>query len=70
MPAVNGHRSAILAKHLKEVVKQIEKRGTDVVALGILDPSVKQFYDRALVLNSVDELPSLVMKELHRLLVQ
>jgi cobalamin biosynthesis protein CobT len=70
MPAVNGHRAPILAKHLKEVVKQIEKRGTDVVALGILDPSVKQFYDRALVLNSVEELPSLVMKELHRLLVQ
>jgi cobalamin biosynthesis protein CobT len=70
MPACDGRRSPVLASHLKEVVRQIEKRGTDVVALGILDPSVKQFYDRALVLNSVAELPGVVMKELHRLLVQ
>jgi cobalamin biosynthesis protein CobT len=70
MPACDGRRKPVLAKHLTEVVRQIEARGTDVVALGILDPSVKEFYKRALVLNSVAELPSIVMKELHRLLVQ
>ncbi|MEZ2310856.1 hypothetical protein AB6809_29850 [Paraburkholderia sp. RCC_158] len=68
-PACNG-LSPTLNKHLKEVVKQIEARGTDVVALGIIDPSVKEFYKNAIVMNDVKDLPTLVMRELHRILVQ
>jgi cobalamin biosynthesis protein CobT len=69
MPACGGGLSPILNEHLKAVVKQIESRGTDVVALGILDESVKKFYKRAIVLNSVEDLPRIVMHELHKLLV-
>jgi len=69
MPACGGGLSPILNEHLKSVVKQIEARGTDVVALGILDESVKKFYRRAIVLNSVEDLPRVVMHELHKLLV-
>lgn len=68
-PACGG-LSATLNSHLKEVVRQIERLGTDVVALGIIDDSVKEFYRNAIVMKKVEELPTLVMRELHRLLVQ
>jgi hypothetical protein len=68
-PACGG-LSRALNSHLKEVVKQIEARGTDVVALGIVDKSVREFYKRALVIDKVADLPTIVMKELHKLLVQ
>jgi cobalamin biosynthesis protein CobT len=67
-PACEG-LSQTLNNHLIEVVKQIEARGTDVVALGIIDDSVKQFYKRAIVMQNVADLPTLVMHELHKLLV-
>ncbi|MDP9155351.1 MAG: hypothetical protein M3O74_13985 [Pseudomonadota bacterium] len=69
-PACGGGLRADLNEHLRSVVKQIEARGTEVVALGILDESVKKFYKHAIVMNSVHDLPTLVMRELHRLLVR
>lgn len=67
-PACGGSSDA-LNDHLTDIVKQIEARGTEVVALGILDESVKRFYKKAIVMNKVADLPTLVMRELHRLLV-
>jgi cobaltochelatase CobT len=68
-PACGGMRP-VLDKHLINIVKQIEARGTDVVALGIIDDSVKKFYKNAIVMKKVSDLPTLVMHELFRLLVR
>ncbi|HDR9086324.1 TPA: hypothetical protein QDB10_002215 [Burkholderia vietnamiensis] len=69
MPACNG-TSAALDNHLKEVVRQIEASGIDVVGLGILTDAVKEFYRSNVVLNDVNDLPTTVMKELQRLLLK
>lgn len=62
-PACPGDRSAQF-RHLKDVVKKIEASGTTVVGIGIETNSVKDFYSRTVVLNSLSDLPTTVVKEL------
>lgn len=69
MPACNG-ASAALNEHLKEVVRRVEASGVDVIGLGIVSDAVEAFYRSHVVLNDVKDLPTTVMKELHRLLLK
>ncbi|MGN8188626.1 cobaltochelatase CobT-related protein [Burkholderia sp. 22088] len=69
MPACNG-MSAALNEHLKEVVRKVEASGVDVIGLGIVSDAVEAFYRSHVVLNDVKDLPTTVMKELHRLLLK
>jgi cobalamin biosynthesis protein CobT len=56
-------------KHLKAVVKNIEKSGTDVIGIGIESAAVERYYSKHVVLHDVAELPNEVMKRLKQLLV-
>ena len=68
-PAAYGD-SLALRKHLKGVIKDIEKSGTRIVGLGIMTDCVDQYYSKSIVINDVSELPRHVVKELRHLLVQ
>ena len=51
------------------VVKDIGKTGVKVVGIGIESNAVEKFYEKHMVLNSVEQLPSAVIKELRHLLM-
>lgn len=67
-PAAAGN-SADLNRHLKQKVKDIAASGVNIVGIGIQSDAVRQFYPKSLVLNNVEELPSVVIKELRQLLI-
>lgn len=67
-PAAHGHGN--FDDHLKSAVKMITGAGVDVVGIGICDASVKKYYPRATVMNTVQDLPALVMGELKALLMK
>lgn len=67
-PAGHGDRGA-LEWHLKEVVKNIEKSKVNIIGIGIEDSSVKRFYSKHIVINDVNELPSLVISRLRSMLL-
>jgi len=67
-PAAAGN-SADLNRHLKQKVKDIAASGVKVVGIGIQSDAVRQFYPKSLVLNNVEDLPSVVIKELRQLLI-
>lgn len=56
-------------KRLRQVVKDIEKTGMEVVGIGIEDRSVKDYYPKNIVLHRVSELPRAIMGEMQRLLL-
>lgn len=66
-PAASG--AGNFHAHLKKTVKEIEKAGVRLVGIGIESDAVKDFYPRNLILNSVEELPEAVMKQLRSLLM-
>jgi len=68
-PACPGDGNA-LKNHLKSSVENIEKRGIEVLGIGIMDESVKRFYKKHVILEDLDDLPSSVMGEIKRLLMQ
>ncbi len=59
-----------LAPHLKKTVENISKAGVNVIGIGIESTEVQRFYPKYLVLNKVEELPSVVMKQLRALIVK
>lgn len=67
-PAAAGSRGD-LEQHLMRVVKDIGKTGVKVVGIGIESNAVEKFYEKHMVLNSVEQLPSAVIKELRHLLM-
>jgi len=64
-----GSDSAVQDKQLRQVINGIEKDGTDVVGIGIADRSVKQFYPKYVVVNSVDDLAGAAMDQLSKILL-
>jgi cobalamin biosynthesis protein CobT len=67
-PAAAGSRGD-LEQHLMRVVKDIGKTGIKVVGIGIQSTAVEKFYEKHMVLNKVEDLPSAVIKELRHLLM-
>jgi cobalamin biosynthesis protein CobT len=59
-----------LYNHLKSTVKALTKAGLNIVGIGIESDDVRQFYPKAIVLNSVTELPKAVLKELRELILK
>lgn len=56
--------------HLKGVVDDLNKSGIETIGIGIQTNAVRSYYDRSLVLNRVEDLPSVVMGELKRILTK
>jgi len=67
-PAAAGN-SADLRRHLREKVRDIANSGVKIIGIGIQSEAVREFYPKSLVLNNVEQLPSVVIKELRQLLL-
>jgi len=67
-PAAAGSRGD-LEQHLTRVVKDVSNSGIKVVGIGIESNAVERFYPKYLILNSVEDLPAAVIKELRHLLM-
>lgn len=66
-PAGGDH--AAINSHLHRVVEDAKKAKVEIIGIGIQSNAVKTFYPKAIVLNSVEELPKMVMGELRRILL-
>jgi cobalamin biosynthesis protein CobT len=59
-----------LNSHLKHVAKTLDTdSGVEVVGIGILDDSVKSYYDKHVVLSDLNELPTTVVAQLSKVLL-
>ena len=68
-PATTTDSRHAVSKHLKSVVRGMEADGVDCVGIGICDRSVKEFYRKNIVVDSVEELANVGMDQLARLLL-
>ena len=68
-PACYGTSGALVG-HLKKVVNDISRAGISVIGIGIMSSEVTRFYPNSLVLNSINDLPMVVMKQLRGLIVK
>ncbi len=55
--------------HLKKVVQDLNKAKVETLGIGIMDNSVKAFYDKHVVINRLEELPGEVMLQLRKILL-
>lgn len=67
-PSASGDHKT-LGPHLKKVVDSLSKSGVNVVGIGIKSDAVREFYPKSAIIQKVEELPNLVMKELRSLIV-
>ena len=68
-PACYGDSRAASA-HLRETVQRIEKSGIKVIGIGVNSTDVTRYYPKNIVINDVSELPTRVIGELRKLLLQ
>jgi cobalamin biosynthesis protein CobT len=54
--------------HAKDCIKRVERAGIDVALVGIMEDSVRDLHHRAVVVNSIEELPKTVMRQLQSML--
>lgn len=69
-PAVAGCDHRLAYKHLKDSVKAIQKGGINCIGIGIKSNSVKEFYPKNVVVDNLKELPTRVMSELSKIILQ
>lgn len=67
-PSAAGTRGD-LGPHLRRVVQDITSSGVRIVGIGIQSDAVRQFYPKSLVIDKVEDLPAVVIKELRHLLM-
>lgn len=68
-PACYGDMRAA-SKHLRTTVETIEAAGIKVIGIGVESTDVTRYYPKNIVINRVDELPTRVIGELRKLLLQ
>lgn len=59
-----------LVRHLKKSVKDVERSGIDVIAIGIQSDAPRHFYSKYVLLSDVSELPNTVIGQLKGLLMK
>jgi len=70
MPQCSGNLSLKgLRNHLRDVVADITRSGTEVIAIGIEDDAVSRFYENYCVVNNLDELSGTALDMLSKLLL-
>ncbi len=67
-PAAMSHHTGEIYADVHRAVKECDKKGIEIVGLGIMDSAVRTFYPKCAVLNDLSELPKAVMGELKRVL--
>ena len=68
MPATGPGNAREVYSHLHKVVDDAKKANVEMIGIGIQSDAVRTFYPKNMVLNNVEELPSIVMGELKRIL--
>lgn len=68
-PADDGVHSNVIGHTMKATIARLAKQGVETIGVGIQDESVRAYYPKAMVLQRVEQLPGLVMKELRKLLL-
>ena len=68
-PAFSGDGQAGYDR-LRNVVKDCEKAGMDVIGIGIQDNSVKEFYPKSVVIHRATDLPATIMGEMQGMLLR
>lgn len=63
----NYHKTSA---HLKEVVRELPRKGINVVGIGIMDSSVSHYYPKHVVVNKVEDLAGTVMSKVRDALLQ
>ncbi len=67
-PAADGHSYGALQQHLKDVVKGLSQAGVEMLGLGLLDVSVKNYYPKHQTVSRVEDIPTKIL-ELTKLMV-
>lgn len=57
-------------KHIRNIIKEHERKGVECVGIGICDSAVKEIYTKNVVVNNVEELANKVFNQLTELLVK
>lgn len=60
-PAADGD-GRMLTGHLKSVVKELGASGVEMLGLGMMDQSVKQYYPKHEVVHEVDQIPTKILE--------
>ena len=60
----------MLAQHLKKSVRDVERSGIDVIAIGIQSDAPRHFYSKYVLLSDVSELPNAVIGQIKGLLMK
>lgn len=68
-PAGDGDHHKFVA-HLKQSVKDIERSGINVMGIGIMDSSVKNYYPKHVVVNKLEDLAGTVMGKIRDALLK
>jgi len=63
-PCCGTVRSSKLGRNLHEVIKGLNKEQIKVVGIGIRTKAVKEFYEKNVVIDTLEDLPGAVMKQL------
>lgn len=66
-PACSGNSSEV-ARHLKDTITALNRRGIETVGIGIESEAVRHYYPKHIVMKNVKDLPGIVMNELKRIL--
>jgi len=69
MPAAHSPL-AVLERHLREVVQEINQAGIHTIGIGIQTKAVSLFYPDYIVVNKVEDLQGTVLGQLEKILVQ
>lgn len=63
-PSGGGVHCHKLNSHLKHVAKTIEASGANLVGVGVMTDTVREFYRKNVSINNLEELPGLVLNQL------
>jgi cobaltochelatase CobT len=67
-PACSGGTTELYA-HLKQATREIESAGIKLVGIGIKSEAVREFYRNYAIVNDIEELPRILMKEIQRFIL-
>ena len=67
-PAASGD-TGNLRTHLKKVIKELTERDIEMIGIGIQSEAVKDYYPKSVVLSRIEDLPTVVIGQLTKLLL-
>jgi len=69
-PVVGFDPEAVTFQHAKDSIARIERAGIEVILIGIRESCVVHLHSKHVIVNSLQQLPGTVVRQLQRLLIQ